>query len=347
MTRPEGTAPAPYSHELKIWPEFFEAHLSGAKNFEIRCDDREPRFAEGDVLWLREWQEGSTGFVGYTGRELRRTVTYVTRHSGFVRDGFCVMGLAFSPRSGIEAPSEAWVIRYQDGAQGAWWREQSSGYTTNLDEAGTYSETDAKGIVAGTHPRAGSSAPEGTKTDFAMPLSEARRKYRVASRASETATEIKRLEAIIERERSAASRWIGRIRAEIGKRRDMTLSRGSYEWDDDEYRKEFGWALDALAGALDKAAKETNYRDLSDSPRTQDEVDAARAASRATTAAPAQPTHEMKRCKKCLRMQRAHVIGAEVCTACTVGRDNKGCPVCGRMDSHAHPEIKDPNPPRI
>lgn len=43
-------------HELKTWPEPFAAVRSDEKLAEFRRDDREPRFAVGDVLVLREWE---------------------------------------------------------------------------------------------------------------------------------------------------------------------------------------------------------------------------------------------------------------------------------------------------
>src|SRR3954470_11426726 len=41
-------------HELKCWPEFYKALVSGEKTFELRKNDR--GFRVGDVLWLREWR---------------------------------------------------------------------------------------------------------------------------------------------------------------------------------------------------------------------------------------------------------------------------------------------------
>ena len=57
-------------HDLKILPEYFEPVLDGRKKFEIRKNDRE--FNVGDTLLLREWYSNE-----YTGREVRRKVTYV------------------------------------------------------------------------------------------------------------------------------------------------------------------------------------------------------------------------------------------------------------------------------
>ena len=63
-------------HELKTWPEPFEAMVSGAKNYEIRKNDRP--FALGDMLWLREWDPETQE---YTGHSIHRRITYIT-HPG-------------------------------------------------------------------------------------------------------------------------------------------------------------------------------------------------------------------------------------------------------------------------
>lgn len=76
--------------QLKTWPEFFEAVASGNKTFEVRRDDR--YFRVGDVLVLREYEPT---IKRYTGREIRRTVTYKLRGGRFGIDpDFCVLGLS-------------------------------------------------------------------------------------------------------------------------------------------------------------------------------------------------------------------------------------------------------------
>lgn len=79
-------------HELKTWPDYFKALVSGAKTFEYRRNDRD--FRDGDVLWLREWEPlklaaGETTCGRYTGREMRRRVTYMLA----VGNGFVIMAL--------------------------------------------------------------------------------------------------------------------------------------------------------------------------------------------------------------------------------------------------------------
>ena len=59
-------------HELKCWPEGFQALIDGRKPFEVRKDDR--GFQVGDTLHLREYQPVSDT---YTGRETDVRVTYI------------------------------------------------------------------------------------------------------------------------------------------------------------------------------------------------------------------------------------------------------------------------------
>ncbi|VXB37760.1 hypothetical protein EXIGUO8H_100011 [Exiguobacterium sp. 8H] len=73
-------------HELKIWPEYFDAVEAGLKTFEIRQDDR--GYKSGDVLTLREYDPTEQA---YTGRALCRRVTYMTAYAQ--RGGYVVMAL--------------------------------------------------------------------------------------------------------------------------------------------------------------------------------------------------------------------------------------------------------------
>lgn len=58
-------------HELKIWPEFFEAQDDGRKPWEVRNNDRD--YQVGDKLLLTEWSPET----GYTGRCMVRVITYM------------------------------------------------------------------------------------------------------------------------------------------------------------------------------------------------------------------------------------------------------------------------------
>lgn len=84
----------PFTHRLKSWPEGFSAALTGRKRFELRRDDRTPRFESGDLVELREFDpfdpEGmlSGHARGYTGRRAMFFVGYVERAS-CLPSGWC------------------------------------------------------------------------------------------------------------------------------------------------------------------------------------------------------------------------------------------------------------------
>jgi len=60
-------------HNLKIYPEYFEAIVAEKKSFEVREDDR--GFGENDILILEEFDPDNSV---YTGRSLEAIVTYIS-----------------------------------------------------------------------------------------------------------------------------------------------------------------------------------------------------------------------------------------------------------------------------
>ena len=56
----------------KIWPEYFDAVVSGKKKYELRLNDFQIK--EGDTLALEEWDPKTKE---YTGRKIKKKVTYV------------------------------------------------------------------------------------------------------------------------------------------------------------------------------------------------------------------------------------------------------------------------------
>lgn len=65
------------THELKIWPCYFERVKSGEKTFEYRINDR--GFQMGDRVMLREYTESRSLSIpsAYTGREALFEIGYV------------------------------------------------------------------------------------------------------------------------------------------------------------------------------------------------------------------------------------------------------------------------------
>jgi len=87
------------THELKCWPEFFQAMLSGSKTFEARRNDR--NFKVGDNLVLKERTPADSIHSNegeYSGREITALVTYILHGSEANRktgigEGYCVMSI--------------------------------------------------------------------------------------------------------------------------------------------------------------------------------------------------------------------------------------------------------------
>jgi hypothetical protein len=86
----DSNSDGPRVHELKTWPQFFDALVDGRKKFEIRENDR--GFAVGDTLVLKEFLPFSNV---YTGREIRFLVSFMLTGPGFgLADGYSILSLA-------------------------------------------------------------------------------------------------------------------------------------------------------------------------------------------------------------------------------------------------------------
>jgi uncharacterized protein (UPF0297 family) len=99
-------------HDLKIWPQHFDEILGGEKMYELRRDDRKPRFQPGDTLRLREWSPESERYLA---RETWVRVLVVRRRFPGMKDGYAL--LSIRPCSEPEAacvggvgPVEEWDI---------------------------------------------------------------------------------------------------------------------------------------------------------------------------------------------------------------------------------------------
>jgi ASC-1-like (ASCH) protein len=77
------------THELKIWPEYFEAVVDGRKTFELRKADRD--FKIGDIILLKEYIPDYEN-PHYTGRKIRVKITYILDEA-MTPMGTCLMSI--------------------------------------------------------------------------------------------------------------------------------------------------------------------------------------------------------------------------------------------------------------
>jgi len=68
-------------HDLKCWPRPYQALEDEDKTFEWRLNDR--GYEVGDILNLHEWDPESGDAGAYTGRSMKRLVTYILRGGQF------------------------------------------------------------------------------------------------------------------------------------------------------------------------------------------------------------------------------------------------------------------------
>lgn len=73
-------------HELKCYPEFFEAAAAGKKNFTLRFNDR--NYQSGDILKKKEVDENGN----YTGRYLEQQIIYILEDYTGLKQGYCILG---------------------------------------------------------------------------------------------------------------------------------------------------------------------------------------------------------------------------------------------------------------
>lgn len=97
-------------HELKAWPEPFEAMRRGEKLAEFRRDDR--GFEVGCFLVLREWDPATER---YTGEELFLEVLHIVRGPDFgVPDGFVMMSTGSAQEHYELLTADVEVLRVED-----------------------------------------------------------------------------------------------------------------------------------------------------------------------------------------------------------------------------------------
>lgn len=68
----------------------------------------------------------------------------------------------------------------------------------------------------------------------------------LADAVPDLVAEVERLRAALDRDRTGLAGALCKVLVEVGARRWVVSGRGSYAYDDDTYRKETGFALDAI-----------------------------------------------------------------------------------------------------
>lgn len=101
-------------HELKTWPQYFQAITSGEKTFEIRKNDR--GFKVGDTLRLCNYDPDLGRFTGHT---VERKIAYIAQGVFGLPDDVCVMSLAGAAsvdRRAVVELLQAWMDWYDGPA---------------------------------------------------------------------------------------------------------------------------------------------------------------------------------------------------------------------------------------
>jgi hypothetical protein len=80
------------THKAKIYPAYFNDVESGKKPFEVRVDDRRPKYRVGDNILFQEY---SPTLRTYSGRETLKLITYKLDGGNWgIDDDCCVLGLS-------------------------------------------------------------------------------------------------------------------------------------------------------------------------------------------------------------------------------------------------------------
>lgn len=129
-------------HELKCWPEFYDAVASGVKTFEIRKNDR--GYQVGDTLLLHRYDPQKQE---YTGESITRTVTYIlpleTAPGVSIENGTVVMGLQLPDWTPCAEGMPESDAKYSDGTDIKYWlalHRDCCGFVIDYTEAVWFSK---------------------------------------------------------------------------------------------------------------------------------------------------------------------------------------------------------------
>lgn len=97
---------APHHHVLKTHPEFFREWIGRRKDFEIRRDDREPKFMAGDTVEQQEFDPATSKFSGRVG--IGR-IGYVLRGFQGLAKGFCALQCPFEKMKVVHGKTDEMI----------------------------------------------------------------------------------------------------------------------------------------------------------------------------------------------------------------------------------------------
>lgn len=72
-------------HEIKIWPDFYQAIIDNLKGFELRKNDRD--YKAGDTVM---WMEFDPNTKRMTGRHFSAEISYVCKKFDGLQEGYCI-----------------------------------------------------------------------------------------------------------------------------------------------------------------------------------------------------------------------------------------------------------------
>lgn len=120
----------PKTHELKTWPDCFQAVFEGRKPFEIRLNDRDYRV--GDQLLMREYDPERDD---YTGRACERAIISLMEGGRFgLQDGYVALGLDTSDSPITASPGMRAIVAERRR------QIEVEGWTTEHDDEHTAAE---------------------------------------------------------------------------------------------------------------------------------------------------------------------------------------------------------------
>lgn len=110
----------PITHDVKTWPDAYDAVYADWKPWEFRKNDRDYRV--GDTLRMLRWSPETETF---TGEEMRREVVWMLNGGQFgIPEGYCIMTLSRTPSAQADRAE----------AERDFWMSEAKSHRTDLDD---------------------------------------------------------------------------------------------------------------------------------------------------------------------------------------------------------------------